>query len=68
VIYSDQYNHASIIDGVRLCRAVAKQTASKLYRNRDVGAPDGNCSKKTAKKTIASKSSPPTASFRWKAT
>ncbi len=36
VIYSDQYNHASIIDGVRLCRAVAKQTASKLYRNRDV--------------------------------
>ena len=35
VIYSDQYNHASIIDGVRLCRAVAKQTASKLYRNRD---------------------------------
>jgi glycine C-acetyltransferase len=36
VIYSDQFNHASIIDGVRLCRAVAKQTASKLYRNRDV--------------------------------
>jgi glycine C-acetyltransferase len=36
VIYSDQYNHASIIDGVRLCRAVAKQTVSKLYRNRDV--------------------------------
>lgn len=35
VIYSDQYNHASIIDGVRLCRAVAKQTVSKLYRNRD---------------------------------
>ena len=35
VIYSDQYNHASIIDGVRLCRAVAKQTASRLYRNRD---------------------------------
>ena len=35
VIYSDPYNHASIIDGVRLCRAVAKQTASKLYRNRD---------------------------------
>ena len=35
VIYSDQYNHASIIYGVRLCRAVAKQTASKLYRNRD---------------------------------
>ncbi|MDX2029354.1 MAG: glycine C-acetyltransferase [Blastocatellia bacterium] len=36
VIYSDQYNHASIIDGVRLCRAAAKQTVSKLYRNRDV--------------------------------
>lgn len=35
VIYSDQFNHASIIDGVRLCRAVAKQTASRLYRNRD---------------------------------
>jgi glycine C-acetyltransferase len=36
VIYSDQFNHASIIDGVRLCRAVAKQTVSRLYRNRDV--------------------------------
>jgi glycine C-acetyltransferase len=36
VIYSDQYNHASIIDGVRLCRAVAKNTVSRLYRNRDV--------------------------------
>jgi glycine C-acetyltransferase len=35
VIYSDQFNHASIIDGVRLCRAVAKQTVSRLYRNRD---------------------------------
>lgn len=36
VIYSDQFNHASIIDGVRLCRAVAKQTVSRLYRNRDM--------------------------------
>src|SRR5262249_26912301 len=34
-IYSDQLNHASIIDGVRLCRAVAKQTVSRLYRNGD---------------------------------
>jgi len=37
VIYSDQLNHASIIDGVRLCRGVAKQTVSRLYRNGDVG-------------------------------
>jgi glycine C-acetyltransferase len=35
-IYSDMLNHASIIDGIRLCRAVAKQTASRLYRNGDV--------------------------------
>ena len=36
VIYSDQLNHASIINGVRLCRAIAKQTVSRLYRNGDV--------------------------------
>src|SRR5215211_6688995 len=36
VIYSDMLNHASIIDGIRLCRAVAKQTVSRLYRNGDV--------------------------------
>lgn len=36
VIYSDQLNHASIIDGVRLCRQTAKQTISRLYRNGDV--------------------------------
>jgi glycine C-acetyltransferase len=36
VIYSDQLNHASIIDGVRLCRSIAKQTVSRLYRNGDV--------------------------------
>ncbi len=35
VIYSDQYNHASIIDGVRLCRGIARQTVSKVYHNRD---------------------------------
>lgn len=36
VIYSDQFNHASIIDGIRLCRAVAKNAVLRLYRNRDV--------------------------------
>lgn len=37
VIYSDQYNHASIIDGVRLCRGIAKHAVSRVYRNRDAG-------------------------------
>ena len=37
VIYSDMLNHASIIDGVRLCRQIAKSSVSRLYRNRDLG-------------------------------
>jgi glycine C-acetyltransferase len=36
VIYSDQLNHASIIDGIRLCRAIAKQTVSRLYPHGDI--------------------------------
>jgi glycine C-acetyltransferase len=36
VIYSDQLNHASIIDGIRLCRAIAKQTVSRPYPHMDV--------------------------------
>src|SRR5215472_45685 len=36
VIYSDQLNHASIIDGIRLCRGIAKQTVSRPYPHGDV--------------------------------
>src|ERR1044071_9466995 len=36
VIYSDQLHHASIIGCRRLCRAIAKQTVSQLYRNSDI--------------------------------
>jgi glycine C-acetyltransferase len=35
-IYSDQLNHASIIDGIRLCRAIAKQTVSRPYRHNNL--------------------------------
>jgi glycine C-acetyltransferase len=36
VIYSDQLNHASIIDGIRLCRIIAKTTESKPYQHGNV--------------------------------
>ena len=36
VIYSDQLNHASIIDGIRLCRMIAKPTISRPYRHNDL--------------------------------
>jgi glycine C-acetyltransferase len=41
VIYSDQLNHASIIDGIRLCRAIAKQTVSRPYPHGDLDALSG---------------------------
>ncbi len=35
VLYSDQLNHASIIDGQRLCRR--QNTVKRIYNHRDVG-------------------------------
>jgi glycine C-acetyltransferase len=36
VIYSDQLNHASIIDGIRLARIVAKQTDFRAYEHNNL--------------------------------
>lgn len=36
VIYSDQLNHASIIDGVRLARIAVKTTDARAYKHNDV--------------------------------
>ena len=36
VIYSDQLNHASIIDGVRLARIATKTTEVKAYKHNDI--------------------------------
>ena len=36
IIYSDKLNHASIIDGVRLCRIAVKTTDAKAYNHNDM--------------------------------
>ncbi|MBI4533787.1 MAG: glycine C-acetyltransferase, partial [Candidatus Melainabacteria bacterium] len=36
IIYSDQLNHASIIDGVRLCRIAVKTTEARAYPHNQV--------------------------------
>lgn len=36
IIYSDQLNHASIIDGVRLARIAVKTTDAKAYKHNDL--------------------------------
>lgn len=36
IIYSDQLNHASIIDGVRLSRIAAKTTDARAYKHNDL--------------------------------
>ena len=36
VIYSDQLNHASIIDGVRLARIAVKTTDVRAYKHNDL--------------------------------
>ena len=36
MIYSDQLNHASIIDGVRLCRIAVKTTDARAYKHNDI--------------------------------
>lgn len=36
IIYSDTLNHASIIDGIRLCRQTTKTTDLKAYKHNDL--------------------------------
>lgn len=36
IIYSDKLNHASIIDGIRLCRIAVKTTDAKAYNHNDI--------------------------------